>query len=60
MARPKSELTGIQCTICIRLTPSLKAEYKRLGDAKWLRKILALSIEERNKNDLLSNIQSIG
>jgi len=56
MARPKSELTGIQCTICIRLTPSLKAEYKRLGDAKWLRKVLALSIQERNKNDLLSNI----
>jgi len=45
--RPKSELTGIQCTVSIRLTPVLKEEYTRLGNAKWLRKLLAQSIEKR-------------
>ena len=45
--RPKSELTGIQCTVSIRLTPVLKEEYNRLGNAKWLRRLLAQSIEKR-------------
>lgn len=50
MTRPKSEITGVQCTVCIRLTPSLRDEYKRLGDAKWLRKLLAQSIEQERLN----------
>ena len=45
--RPKSELTGMQCTVSIRLTPVLKEEYTRLGNAKWLRRLLAQSIEKR-------------
>ena len=45
--RPKSDITGIQCTVSIRLTPVLKEEYNRLGNAKWLRKLLAQSIEKR-------------
>ena len=48
--RPKSEITGLQCTVCIRLTPPLRDEYKRLGDAKWLRKLLAQSIEKERLN----------
>ena len=45
--RPKSDITGIQCTVSIRLTPVLKEEYNRLGNAKWLRRLLAQSIEKR-------------
>ena len=50
MTRQKSEITGVQCTVCIRLTPPLRDEYKRLGDAKWLRKLLAQSIEQERLN----------
>jgi hypothetical protein len=49
--RPKSEITGIQCTVAIRLTPALRDEYKRLGKAKWLRKLLATSLEENAKQN---------
>ena len=49
--RPKSEITGIQCTVSIRLTPALKDEYKRLGNAKWLRKLLATSLEKNVKQN---------
>ena len=45
--RPKSDITGIQCSVSIRLTPVLKEEYNRLGNAKWLRRLLAQSIEKR-------------
>jgi hypothetical protein len=48
--RPKSEITGLQCTVAIRLTPTLRDEYRRLGKANWLRKLLAQSIEQERLN----------
>jgi len=50
MTRPKSEITNVQCTVCIRLTPPLRDEYRRLGNANWLRKLLAQSIEQERLN----------
>lgn len=49
MPRQKSEITGNVINTGIRLTPAQHSEYKRLGGAAWLRKLLAQSIEQRRK-----------
>ena len=48
MPRPKSELTGSNKNIGVRLTPGQFQEWKRLGGATWLRKQLAKSAERHN------------
>jgi hypothetical protein len=47
MPRPPSELTGSQIQIAVRVTKSLRDEFKSLGGAMWLRKLLANSIEQK-------------
>jgi hypothetical protein len=47
MPRPKSEITGQQGFIGIRLTEAQRKEYKRLGGPAWLRKVLAESINKK-------------
>jgi len=49
MPRPPSEITGTQIQIAVRVTRSLKEEFKSLGGAMWLRKLLANAIEQRKK-----------
>jgi hypothetical protein len=51
MPRPKTEMTKSGKTIAARATLSEWNEFKRLGGIKWLRKLLADSIE-RQKNSL--------
>ena len=51
MPRPKSELTGSSIQIAVRVTKSLRDEFKNLGGAVWLRKLLANSIQSRNQNE---------
>ena len=49
MPRPKSDLTTpTQIQVAARVTASMKAEFKRLGGANWLRKFLADSLEKRH------------
>ena len=47
MPRPPSELTGLTIQIAVRVTKPLKDEFKSLGGAMWLRKLLANSIEQK-------------
>jgi hypothetical protein len=47
MPRPPSELTGSHIQIAVRVTKSLRDEFKNLGGAMWLRKLLANSIEQK-------------
>jgi hypothetical protein len=47
MPRPKSEITGKQISIAVRVTASQKDAFKQLGGAAWLRKQLA---DEMQKN----------
>jgi hypothetical protein len=47
MPRPPSELTGSQIQIAVRVTKSLRDEFKNLGGAMWLRRLLANSIEQK-------------
>jgi hypothetical protein len=51
MPRPKSELTGENKNVAARLTPSQYNEWKRLGGAMWLRKVLAQSIQNKRSAD---------
>lgn len=47
MPRPKSELTDDSKFIGVRLTKAQYEEWKRLGGAKWLRTMLAKSLEKK-------------
>jgi hypothetical protein len=49
MPRPKSEITGQNIKIHVRTTASLRDEFQRIGGAKWLRRYLAQSIEQRRQ-----------
>jgi hypothetical protein len=49
MPRPKSDLTGQTIFIGVRTTPSLKEEFKRLGGASWLRRVLSQSLEKHQQ-----------
>jgi hypothetical protein len=51
MPRPPSEITGSSIQIAVRVTQSLRDEFKTLGGANWLRKLLAKSIESRKNNE---------
>lgn len=51
MPRPPSEITGSSIQIAVRVTKSLKNEFKALGGANWLRKLLSKSIESRKNNE---------
>jgi hypothetical protein len=46
MPRPKTEYTKSGKTIAVRATLSEYNEFKRLGGARWLRPILANSLEK--------------
>lgn len=47
MPRPRSEITDNSKTIGVRLTKAQHEEWKRLGGAKWLRTVLAKSLEKK-------------
>jgi hypothetical protein len=47
MPRPKSEITGKQIQVAVRVTSSQKAAFKQLGGAVWLRKQLTDELEKR-------------
>jgi len=47
MPRPKSEITGKQISIAVRVTDSQKDAFKQLGGAAWLRAQLTLELERR-------------
>jgi epoxyqueuosine reductase QueG len=47
MPRPKSEITGKQIQITVRVTASQREAFKELGGAAWLRKQLSAEIERR-------------
>jgi len=49
MPRPKSEMTKSGKTIAVRATLSEWNEFRRLGGTKWLRQLLAKSIEKQKK-----------
>jgi hypothetical protein len=52
MPRPKSEITAIkQIQVAVRVTASMKEEFKRIGGSRWLRAFLAKSIEERRQKE---------
>jgi len=51
MPRPPSEITGTQIQIAVRVTQSLKNEFKNLGGSTWLRKYLSNAIEQRRKRE---------
>ena len=55
MPRPPSEITGSSIQIAVRVTTSLKNEFKNLGGAVWLRKLLAQSINNRRKNETVNS-----
>jgi hypothetical protein len=48
MPRAKSELTNDNVHVGARLTKAHWQEWKRLGGAQWLRKVLAKSLQEKN------------
>jgi hypothetical protein len=52
MPRPKSEITGVNLLVAVRVTKVMRDEFQRLGGAAWLRKMLAQSLERsfRDKN----------
>jgi hypothetical protein len=47
MPRPKSEITGKQISIAVRVTASQKEAFKQLGGAAWLRRQLIAEMERR-------------
>ena len=49
MPRPKTEMTKSGKTIAARATMSEWNEFKRLGGTKWLRQLLADSIQKHSK-----------
>jgi hypothetical protein len=51
MPRARTELTGDSKHVGIRLTPTQYQEWKRLGGAMWLRKVLAQSIQNKRSAD---------
>ena len=55
MPRPPSEITGSSIQIAVRVTNSLKNEFKNLGGAIWLRKLLAQSIKNRKNNETINS-----
>jgi len=55
MPRPPSEITGSSIQIAVRVTTSLKNEFKNLGGAVWLRKLLAQSINNRKNNETINS-----
>lgn len=57
MPRPRSEITDSGVATSIRMTKSQHTEYVRLGGSAWLRRVLALSIEERRRQEALPEQQ---
>jgi len=51
MPRPKTEMTKSGKTIAVRATLSEWNEFRRLGGTKWLRQLLAKSIEKQKKTE---------
>lgn len=51
MSRPKSELTGNNRNVGVRLTPKMYEEWKRLGGAQWLRRMLAKSLQDKYEQE---------
>jgi hypothetical protein len=49
MPRPKSEMTKSGKTIAVRATLSEWNMFKQLGGTRWLRKLLAKSIEKHQQ-----------
>jgi hypothetical protein len=49
MPRPPSEITGSSIQIAVRVTSSLKNEFKNLGGAVWLRKLLGSVNQQSEK-----------
>jgi hypothetical protein len=49
MPRPKTEMTKSGKTIAVRATLSEWNEFKRLGGIKWLRQLLAESIDKNQQ-----------
>jgi len=49
MPRPKTEMTKSGKTIAARATLSEWNEFKRLGGIRWLRQLLAESIEKHKQ-----------
>ena len=47
MPRPKSELTGKQIVVSVRVTASQREAFKQLGGALWLRKQLAAELDRQ-------------
>ena len=47
MPRPKSEITGKQIQIAVRVTESQKVAFKAIGGAVWLRKQLTDELERK-------------
>lgn len=47
MPRPKSEITGKQISIAVRVTASQKQAFKEIGGAAWLRRQLIAEMERR-------------
>jgi len=58
MPRPPSEITGSTVQIAVRVTQSLKDEFKNIGGAVWLRKLLANSIQTRRNNETVNSADS--
>ena len=49
MPRPKSEITGKQIQITVRVTEAQREAYKELGGPTWLRTQLAAEISRKWK-----------
>jgi len=47
MPRPKSDITGKQISVAVRVTASQKEVFKELGGAAWLRKQLSAELERK-------------
>lgn len=47
MPRPKSEITGVNILVAVRVTKPMREEFNRLGGSFWLRRVLAQSLEQR-------------
>ena len=49
MPRPKSEITGKQIQITVRVTQAQRDVYKEMGGPTWLRRQLSAEIERKWK-----------
>lgn len=49
MPRPKSEITGKQIQITVRVTQAQRDMYKEMGGPTWLRRQLSAEIERKWK-----------